>query len=98
MSEPTQEELIARIDDRKDRDMFGFERGEYIPYLTPENAAPLLRPGSEFKTTPWSRESIIEDDARVPLVRLRQGEQPAQYLGVEIGHALHRVDVALRRS
>lgn len=59
-AEPTQEELLARINDRMGRDMFGFEWPEYLMYLSSDNAKPFLRPDAESEPEKWSRESIIE--------------------------------------
>lgn len=41
----TQEEILQRIEDRKDDDFFGFETGDYVDFLTFENAKPFLKEG-----------------------------------------------------
>lgn len=40
-----QEEIVKRIQDRKDNDFFGFERITYMAYLNLEHMAVFLEPG-----------------------------------------------------
>jgi len=39
----TQDEIVKRIETRKDDDLLGFETGEYINYLDFSNARPFLK-------------------------------------------------------
>lgn len=58
-TEPTQEELIARIYERRDIDTFGFEWPEYAVYLSRDNVEPFLASAVKSEPKKWSRESII---------------------------------------
>jgi hypothetical protein len=62
---PTPEEIVARIELRTPKDMFGFEVNEYLPYLPFEKAKPYLQPevtkeewGSTY--TPPIREALLK--------------------------------------
>jgi hypothetical protein len=49
----TQDEIVARIEERKERDPFGFEVSEYIAYLDYTHAKPYLKP--EVKPEEWTQ-------------------------------------------
>lgn len=50
----TQDEIVARIKDRKDRDMFGFEVNEYVDYLDYAHAKEFLKDDTTQKQ--WEKE------------------------------------------
>lgn len=59
----TQEEILARIDERKQHDPLGFETNDYLTCLTTENVKPFLKEGvdlSEWKPAPHDRESLLK--------------------------------------
>lgn len=45
MTKRTQEEIVARINERKEQDMLGFEWHEYLECLDYEHAKPMMRDG-----------------------------------------------------
>lgn len=58
---PTQDELLARIAERRPADPFGFELGDYAVFLDAAHAATLgLDVASEpWVTEPWSRDALL---------------------------------------
>ena len=58
----TQNEIVNRIKNRENNDVFGFETGEYISFLDFEHAKPFLKDGvtiSEWKPSENIRENIL---------------------------------------
>lgn len=51
---PTQDEIVARLNERRDGDPLGFEIGEYIPYLDHAHAKPFLKP--ECTESEWEKD------------------------------------------
>lgn len=47
-----QDALVARINERKDKDMFGFEWHEYLPHLEPERLMPYVKAGTSVADLP----------------------------------------------
>jgi hypothetical protein len=58
---PTQEEILARFLTRKERDMFGDEVGEYLPYLSFEHAKAFLKEGVTKEEWDKERPSLERD-------------------------------------
>ncbi len=62
----TQDEIVARIEERKKEDLLGFEISEYLAYLDYEHAKPYLKEGvtekewKECATLKTPREEILE--------------------------------------
>ena len=54
----TETEIIARINDRIEDDILGFECSEYLPYLSFENAKPFLRSG--IQSSDWKQLELTE--------------------------------------
>ena len=57
----TQDEIGARVGERQEMDMLGFEWHEYLPYLDFEHAKEYLKP--EITTETWSGGKPIDVDA-----------------------------------
>ena len=60
MTTKTQEQILSRIADRKEADMFGFEWHEYVGYLTFENAKRFLKDGASDEGWPGPDELTRE--------------------------------------
>ena len=59
----TDEEILARVEEVKDRDWMGFERNDLIIYLPFDKARPFLVEGTtedEWETLDRSRESVLK--------------------------------------
>lgn len=59
----TQKEILARIDERKQHDLLGFELNDYLACLTLENVKPFLRADanlSDWKQSPHDRDTILK--------------------------------------
>lgn len=65
----SQDEIVARINERKDGDFLGFETSEYINALDYEHAKPFLNDGVTSET--WDRRdgALLSDDAVVKEMR-----------------------------
>lgn len=62
--EPTQDELIERVNSRKGDDMFGFEINHYAEYLNRESLVKLgskINPEEPCEVKPWSRDAVIAE-------------------------------------
>lgn len=57
----TQEEIVQRIEDRRDKDLFGFEVAEYLVALDYEHAKPYLNP--DVTEDEW--QPSLRDDSAV---------------------------------
>lgn len=53
----TQEEIVARMEEIKDRDFFGHQRSDLLDYLDFEHAKPYLKEG----VTPEQWEEVLRD-------------------------------------
>jgi len=49
----TQEEIVTRIEERKEDDMLGFEWTEYLNYLDYEHVKQFLKPDTKKKDWTW---------------------------------------------
>ena len=59
----TDEEILARLEEIKDRDWMGFERNDLIIYLPFDKARPFLVEGTtedEWERLDRSRESVLK--------------------------------------
>lgn len=56
----TQDEIVARYEERKESDMFGFETDEYLYVLDLEHARPYLVIDSEWAEPELTKESLLE--------------------------------------
>lgn len=72
MTMRTQDEIVARFNERKGDDFFGFEVGEYLNALTWDNAKALYKDGSEMTAEKFGEPNLVTDEA----VR----EQMAEYV------------------
>ncbi len=54
----TQEEIVARILERSDHDIFGFETSEYLDFIDYAHAKPFLKP--EATESQWNNEVFKE--------------------------------------
>ena len=54
----TQDEILARIKERKPDDFFGFEVSEYVPFLDYKYAKPFLKP--EVTREEWDKDRITD--------------------------------------
>ena len=54
----TQEEIVARIQERRPGDMFGFEVDVYFNYLDFEHAKTYLKPDTEATATNWEMSDL----------------------------------------
>ena len=64
MPKPTQSEILDRIAERKEGDIFGFEWHEYVSRLTFEKAKPFLKDDADpqdWKAAPSDRESVLRE-------------------------------------
>ena len=64
----TQDEIVKRIDDRKPKDMFGFEWHEYIGYLDLEHAVQYLKDDHGMTTESWSKDQADQGDIRTVMI------------------------------
>lgn len=47
-----QDKLVARINERRSKDLLGFEWHEYLPYVEPERLRPFLKPDADLSDLP----------------------------------------------
>lgn len=66
--ERADEEILQRIEERKDGDPFGFEVGEYFEFLSYEAAKPFLKDG--VKKVEWDKEKKNKDKESIKAIML----------------------------
>lgn len=56
----TQDEIVARMQERREKDPFGFEVGEYLRALDYDHVKPFLKP--DVKPEDW-KPDLVDDEA-----------------------------------
>lgn len=59
----TQEEILARIEERKASDILGFEVDEYVMSLDFEHVQPFLKKDHKVTEKEWNKGALLTDEA-----------------------------------